>query len=94
MMHGPCGANPMHGRRQMQKAISMQVPIWNGDGCKRISYLLMQKYVVHTFGSWRLIGQSLGGTTQCLFVNQIQLTHQCWGLQQHSCSQVSVQVYL
>jgi hypothetical protein len=27
MMHGPCGANPMHGRRQMQKAISMQVPI-------------------------------------------------------------------
>ncbi len=43
MLHGPCGAVfskcPMHGRRQMQKAISTQVPIQDGDGCKQISYL-------------------------------------------------------
>jgi hypothetical protein len=61
----------------MEKIISMQVQIRNGDGCKHISYLLMQRYVVHTFGSWRLIGQSLGGTTRCLFVNQILCAHQC-----------------
>jgi len=48
---------------------SMQVPIQNGDGCKRISYLLTQKYGAHTFGSWRWIRQLLGGTAQCLFVD-------------------------
>jgi hypothetical protein len=61
----------------MKKTISTQVPIQNGDGCKQISYLLMQKYGAHTFGSWHLIGQSLGGTTQCLFVDQKQCAHQC-----------------
>ncbi len=60
---------PMHGRRQMQKTISTQVPIRNGDRCKRISYLSTQRYGVHTFGSWLWIGQSLGGTAQCVFVD-------------------------
>jgi hypothetical protein len=76
----------MHGRWQMHKVISMQVPIRDGDGCKWISYLSTQKYRAHSFGSWRWIGQSLGGITQCLFVDQIQCVHQRWGLQQHSCS--------
>jgi hypothetical protein len=30
---------PVHGRRQMKKIISMQVPIRDGDRCKRIPYL-------------------------------------------------------
>jgi hypothetical protein len=34
----------MHGRWQMQKTISTQVPIRNGDGCKWISYLSTQRY--------------------------------------------------
>jgi hypothetical protein len=38
MMHGPCGAAfpnaPMHGRWQMQKTISTQVLIRDGDECK------------------------------------------------------------
>jgi len=44
---------PMHGRRQMQKTISTQVPIRDDDGCKRISYLSTHRYMAHTFGSWR-----------------------------------------
>jgi hypothetical protein len=54
------------------------------------SYLSTQKYGAHNFGSWRWIGQSLGGTAQCLFVEQIRCAHQRWGLQQHLWSQVSV----
>jgi hypothetical protein len=34
----------------------------------------------------------LGGTAQCLFINQVRCTHQRLGLQQHSCSQISIQV--
>ncbi len=30
---------PVHGKRQMQKTISTQVPIRDDDGCKRIPYL-------------------------------------------------------
>jgi len=55
---------PIHGRWQMQKTISMQVLIRDGDGCKRISYLSTQRYGAHNFGSWHWIGQSLGGTAQ------------------------------
>jgi hypothetical protein len=47
---------PMHGRWQMQKTISTQVPIRDGDGCKKISYLLMQRYEAHNFGSRRWNG--------------------------------------
>jgi hypothetical protein len=39
---------PVHGRRQMQKTVSMQIPIRDDDGCKRISYLLAQKYGAQT----------------------------------------------
>ncbi len=57
---------PMHGRWQMHKSISTQVPIQDGDKCKQISYLLTHRYEVHSFGSWHWIGQSLGGTAQCV----------------------------
>jgi len=50
---------PMHGRRQMQKTITPQVPIRDDDGCKRISYLLAQRYGTHFWFmalNWTIVG--------------------------------------